>query len=541
MIKIRSVIPAGFKRANAPRTSDIHLCTFATENQYKILLILSWSHEMITDQLKPITITIDPCDDYPLSLSEIKYTFETLLSISGFPWSFIPVDINTPCDIYFGHRWVEAKQANLQIRMNVVRKLSRPIGTRKETLKSNRSIVLLYFSNDEKILPYFVDNGDRIVTFNNDIILSSFFLLLGWEENLIKRDRNDIHEIQLSFLYQNDLLHTPIINQYALLFRDVFSTTNYFLPSWPQDKKYAVALSHDVDYPELIPSIEIVRYLISKKSKSSLSKIHDILYKKESFFKFHEWMTLENKYAMKSAFYFCGFVGSLIRYLFIAPDPFYDVGKKNFKETMYILDKAGFEVGLHASYYAYRSEQQLRIEKENLEHSFGKAISGNRHHYWHLNPINPSETARMHADIGLLYDSSMAFDKASGFRRGICSPFHLYDRDRQSSVNIPQLPTALMDTHLFKHSRIHNFDSYQNHIRSLINEVRTYKGVLTVDYHVRVINNTFFPDYGKSYEFLLENITAEKDYYCDTPINVIRHWMHREKTLRDMSRSVILT
>ncbi len=240
---------------------------------------------------------------------------------------------------------------------------------------------------------------------------------------------------------------------------------------------------------------------------------------------------------MKSAFYFFGFLGSLVRYLLVAPDSFYDVRKKLYKDVMHIIDEAGFEVGLHASYYAYRSERQFRIEKENVEKSLGKAVSGNRHHYWHMNPNNPSETAQLHENIGLLYDSSIAFEEASGFRRSICSPFHLYNRDRQRSTNILQLPPTLMDDHLFGHSPNHKFNSYQDHILSLIKAVKTHDGVLTIDYHVRVLNTTFFPDWGKSYEFLLENIASEQDYYCDTPANVIRHCIHREKVLRDLSIS----
>ena len=146
---------------------------------------------------------IDPCDDYPLSLSEIKYTFETLLSISGFPWCFIPADLNTSCNIYFGHRCPHAKQANLQIKMNVGIKMTKPITVRTETLSSNRSIVLLCFNNDERTLTSTVESGDRVIFLNNDIILSSFFLLSGWEEGFIKRDRKDRHKIQFSFLYQN--------------------------------------------------------------------------------------------------------------------------------------------------------------------------------------------------------------------------------------------------------------------------------------------------------------------------------------------------
>ncbi len=212
---------------------------------------------MTIPQPKPVTIVIDPCDDYPLSLSEIRYTFETLLTISGFPWRFIRADLHSSCDIYFGHRCAQAKQAILKIEMNTVKKLTKPIAVRKETFRSNESILLLFFNDDDKTLPHVVEDGNKIVVLNNDILFSSFFLLSGWEESFIRRNRKGEHKIQDSFLYQNGLLHTPIINQYALLFRNLFSATHSFLPLWPQAKKYAVALSHDVDYPELIPHIEI--------------------------------------------------------------------------------------------------------------------------------------------------------------------------------------------------------------------------------------------------------------------------------------------
>jgi hypothetical protein len=213
--------------------------------------------------------------------------------------------------------------------MDVRIKFRKPKSFEKETLRSNKSIILLFFTDYDRTLPNVVELKDRIVFLNNDIIFSSFYLLSGLEERFIRLDSKDRHNIQDSFLYQNDPLHTPIINQHAILLRNLFSTTNSFLPVWPQAKKYAVALSHDVDYPEIIPYIEIVRYGIARKSKSKMSKMYDILSGKESFFKFNEWLTLESKYGMRSAFYFCGFLGSLTRYLLIAQDPFYDVTKKN--------------------------------------------------------------------------------------------------------------------------------------------------------------------------------------------------------------------
>ena len=106
------------------------------------------------------------------------------------------------------------------------------------------------------------------------------------------------------------------------------------------------------------------------------------------------------------------------------------------------LSQNGFEVGLHSSYLAYHSLDRFRAEKARVEETLGKTIYGNRHHYIHLNPNDPSETALMQHQIGLLYDSSICFLKRSGFRRGICSPFHLYDSKGHRPVppsNSPQL------------------------------------------------------------------------------------------------------
>lgn len=483
-------------------------------------------------QLRPVRILVERYEDYPLSSSEIEYVFETLLTIAGLSWQFIPTSQSDSCDIYFGYRYVQVRNAKILIRMEANRKngVMHPMSSDKTP-----SLTFLWFGQGKRYAASVVEHANDHVVVHNDIIFTAYYLLSGWEEKFIRRDKKDRHDIRDIFLYQNDLLHTPMVNQYARLFQSGFSSTHSFLPLWPGGKQYALALTHDVDYPEIIPCIEAFRYIVHNKGRSRFSKICDILTRKEHFFKFRDWLDLEKKCGMKSAFYFCGCKSSLLRYAFIAPDPFYDVREKHFRDVMHMIDDNGCEVGMHSSYFAYRSEQQFREEKANVEDSFGKAVYGNRHHYWHMNPDNPSETAQLHRRIGLLYDSSICFEKHSGFRRGICVPFHLYDGERGEWVDTIQLPTILMDNHLFGYCRNSRFDSYQDHVSSLLKAVRTCNGIFVVDYHVRVLNDTLFPDWGRSYEFLLDSIIAEKDCYNDTPVNIVRHWMSREKILREAS------
>ncbi len=477
--------------------------------------------------MKPITIAIEEREDYPLSLNEIKYTFRTLLTIAGLPWLFAPQNAEQAVDIYFGRAPCRGK---LFVEMASVD---------RNALRAPQGVV-----SEDGGLFFLFDGGQRRkdialedargLQIWNDIVLSSFWLLAGCEERFIPRDRNDSHQIQESFLYQNHLLHHPLVNHYSLIIKNVFAQTHNPLPLWPDNKRYAVALSHDVDYPEMIKWIEALRYLARCRQRSKISKVLDILRGRESFWRFEDWVALEQQYNMKSTFYFCGFQGNLLRYFVVAPDPFYDIRQQKFRKIIEWLDRNGFEVGMHSSYTAYRSLDQFRAEKQILEEVRGKPILGNRHHYWHVHPENPAETALLHSSLGLWYDSSLIFERHSGFRRGVCAPFYPYDRVGGRAIPVLQLPPVLMDDQLYGHIGYTEARNYQKEVDSLLNAVRKFHGMLIVDYHVRVFNDTFFPRWTDSYRYLLDSINRDDDFYCETLINVAKWWKEREeKILKD--------
>jgi hypothetical protein len=479
--------------------------------------------------MKPVRIMIEKIQDGSLTLNEIKYTFRTLLGIAGLP-SFFIKDQKDPSDIYYGKDCLGDYGLFIEMADIKKEKIGRPI----KVVKENNHAFLL-FTNSQRKDHLFIKNNNTTRIWN-DIILSSFYLLSGWEERFIHRDRKDRHSVQESVLYREKVLHDPIVNQYATILRDLFRASHNPIPPWPSDKKYAVALSHDVDYPEMIRSIEVLRYLGKYKLGAKLAKVSDILTGKENFWKFEDWVKLENRYGLKSAMYFCGLKGSLLRYFLKAPDPFYDVRQDQFKKILNYLVQNGFEVGMHSSYLAYQSIDRFLEEKKAVEESLGEPILGNRHHYWHMNPDNLSETAVMHDAMGLYYDSSICFAKRSGFRFGICSPFHLYDPIRHRHVGVLELPTSLMDDHLFKYFGLSTFSKPQFEIDALIHSVKEHAGVFFVDYHVRGFNETFYPKWVESYEYILKKIVEEGDFYSDTPLNIAKFWKKREADILRESR-----
>ena len=474
--------------------------------------------------MKPVRIIIENIPERSLAISEIKYTFRTLLSIAGLPFHFIE-DEKERADIYYGKAC--PRDYGLFIEMADIRRenIGRPI----KAVKENNHVFLL-FTNRQREDNLLITNTNNTCIWN-DIILSSFYLLSGWEERFIHRDRKDRHVVQESFLYREKILHDPIVNQYSTMLRNLFRTSHNPISLWPSNKRYAVALSHDVDYPEMIRWIEALRYLGKYKLSAKLAKLIDIFTGKENFWKFEDWVKLENRYGLKSAMYFCGAKGSLLRYVFKAPDPFYDVRQDQFKRVLNYLAQNGFEVGLHSSYLAYQSTDRFLEEKKTVEESLREPIFGNRHHYWHMNPDNLSETALIHDEIGLLYDSSVCFAKRCGFRFGICSPFHLYDPIRLRHARVLELPTSLMDDHLFKYFGLSYFSKPQFEIDALINSVKEHGGVFLVDYHVRGFNETFYPKWVETYKYILNKINEDGDFYSDTPLNIARYWKNREEDI----------
>ena len=262
--------------------------------------------------MKPVRIVIENIPEGPLTVSEIKYAFRTLLSIAGLPFHFIE-DEKESADIHYGKAC--PGDCGLFIEMAEIRRenIERPI----KIVKENNHVFFL-FTNRQREDNLLIGN-DHDTCIWNDIILSSFYLLSGWEERFIHRDRKDRHIVQESLLYREKILHHPIINQYSTILRDFFRASHQPIPLWPSNKKYAVALSHDVDYPEMIRWIEVLRYLLKYKMQSKLTKVMDIFTGKENFWKFEDWVKLENRYGLKSAMYFCGLKGSLLRYFLRSP------------------------------------------------------------------------------------------------------------------------------------------------------------------------------------------------------------------------------
>jgi len=281
------------------------------------------------------------------------------------------------------------------------------------------------------------------------------------------------------------------------------------LPLWPEDKSFALCLTHDVDeiHPpnSLRTGLRQARLLHRTKNswplvlKSCLRAIINSQFKKGRRISaksrtLDDWLEAEDKHGFKSTF-------------FIFPDKtthsnqwdctyrFKD--KIDFKasyitlaDTAREIDRLGWEIGLHPSYHSAAEKGLLKDEKKQLEQALNKAVISLRQHYLHY---DIKMTPGLQADAGFKVDSTLGFNRTIGFRSGTSFPHWCWDNQNKKMLPVLEIPLIIMDTALFHPNSLeYNQDLAINHCLQIMETVRKFGGCLTLNWHHDYISQDIY-------------------------------------------------
>lgn len=438
----------------------------------------------------PITIAIDPAARE--SLDEVRYALRTLAHTAGFSTHMVWFASGMTPDVYYG----PAKDVDAAIRIPAV-PWAFATAPNREPVRARRAMGLPFLEfPGETFGDALID--DRRLAYPSDVAFAAYWLLTGAVEPSYPRSRFDDLDLDRSVLVRDALLSQPLVSLHAAQWRARLDPAGTRALPWAWEEgaaRYAFAFTHDVDYPEIIRPIEVLRVL-RDRGVSGVPLAARVATGRSHFWTFREWVELAATHGTRPCFYFMARQGSLWQYARGTPDDFYDVRAPRFQRLFAELRDAGCEIGLHASYHAHRSTAMLRREVQRIAEAAGVECAGNRHHYWHLDPDDPNETLRRHAEAGLRYDSSLGLEYYPGFRRGICHPFRPFHPGRREVLPIVQLPPAWMDDHFDRRLAKNRIDDPDAVATSLLDAARATRGIAVVDYHSRGMNGEFFPRYG---------------------------------------------
>jgi len=422
-------------------------------------------------------------------VAEVKYTFRTLLGIAGFGVRFTWHHPGAVADLQYGG----PPEPKVPLHIPTSGWDFRAIPAREASgVEVWRGLPMLRFPGDH----WRVDTAPG--AWPGDLALMAFWLLTGADEARWPRDRRDNLGADQSVLVRDRLLPSAPVSRWAQALGVQLGAAGRtpLAPPWATSPgRAAFVFTHDVDYPQIIRSIEVVR-LLARRGPAGLASAVGVARGTNHFWTFREWVELAARYGTRPTFYFMARRGSLLKYARGLPDDFYDVRRPEFTRLFGELRDAGCEIGLHASYLAHRSAETLRVEAERVAHASGTAVLGNRHHYWHLDPADPNETLRRHELAGLRYDSSLGLEFFPGFRRGTCHPFRPFHPGERRALDTVQLPPAWMDDHFDRRLARNGITDPEAAAREILETARSTGGVAVVDYHSRGMNADFYPRYG---------------------------------------------
>jgi len=372
--------------------------------------------------------------------------------------------------------------------------------TAVEEILNHQGVIFEAFE-EEREYPCVISTIDRFKDINqNNVVLADeivpmeeiIFALSGVLNNNFKEPEVNKYEFKLKeeikkvFFEQN----LPFIRKWF----------------WPNFVKYCCVMTHDIDRMSIPPNSA------RKETPIVIKAIMRVVYYYQKYLlrrkKFEDYidliLTLENRYNIKSSFYFF-------------PD-YSDVTYEEFVNLLNKLKKGNFEVGLHSN---STSQEQLEREKQELEKKFGGGIVGSRQHTLKFSVPKTWQYQEQLLD----YDLSFYRNEEFGFRAGLCFPYRPLN-----TCSIIEIPTSFMDwTALHKKM---NYDQIKVVLSKIFMQIESYNGCLVLNFHNEYFNKMTFPHIYKTFIDTLEYIL--NDYWVTTARECVTWWKRRESAKIDV-------
>jgi peptidoglycan/xylan/chitin deacetylase (PgdA/CDA1 family) len=325
-----------------------------------------------------------------------------------------------------------------------------------------------------------------------------------------------------------------VLNPLGLLYRPVvdedYLKNGGAKPSWPGDKPFAVCLTHDVDAVASRSWRQALRLRDRPSSGEAFGgparKAAAVLKglagaaagarAADPFHAFDRCLDVEEKFGARSTFFFWPGASRVSKRhysdcLYELSDPIVFGGERcRVREMIREMDRRGWEIGLHPSWYSYDDPSELRRQKESVEEALGKDVVSLRQHLLHF---DVRVTPRAQSEAGFKYDSTLGFNDNVGFRFGTCRPWRVFDLKVDRELPLLEIPLIVQDVALMRPNKGLRLDpgAAFGYVVQLAGEVEKVGGVLTLLWHPDALT---VKEYGELYLRTLDFLKRKNAWFA---------------------------
>ncbi len=363
-----------------------------------------------------------------------------------------------------------------------------------------------------------------------------------------RRDQWECYSGAYTRLGEIGLLERPSLNHLATTLRGRLErhaasrgVTLESRPRWKGGRRFAVALTHDVDdvtQRSLTQSMRLLRQARGihsyafRAGLASLARGFIHSWESDPYWAFDRWMAEEERHGFHSSWYVCP-PHPAQRHEYDALYTLRDIvgyeGRHvHVDELIRDMVARGHEVGLHGSYMSHRDAAELLRQREQIGGAIGAAPPGIRQHFLRF---DPRATWAAQAEAGFAYDTTLGYNEALGFRAGIAAPFRPWDPVGRKPHSLWELPLTVMDGTLFRTLSL-DAGRATERVAGLLETVERAGGLAVLLWHPNVADERRFPGWMECYRRVLAWL-AGRDAWVTTAAEVAVWWADRSRLESD--------
>ena len=360
------------------------------------------------------------------------------------------------------------------------------------------------------------------------------------------RDQWGCWEYGFSESFWRGALWVPEVDSWVEQQRQEVASDLDLEPRWPEERAFAVCLTHDVDMVSRQmtplqawrglrqalrfrePSGQLVARL-SDAARQAARALHFGMHRTPiTGATLEQCLDLEREYGVRGSYFFTVLPLRPSPYdcTYALDDPCRFRGRRvHVGQVIRELVAEGFDVGLHGSYGSAIDFEALSVEKAALEGAAGVAIRSTRQHYLHW---EIDTTPRLQEQVGLRADSTLGFNRNVGFRAGSSLPFYWFDLLAQSRRDVLEVPLIIQEAALMGGNALDlNLELAKQIIDQMMQAVQRVGGVLTLLFHPHSLLST---NYVALFRWSIEQ-SLSRGAWVTSLGDIERWWRGREARL----------
>lgn len=305
-----------------------------------------------------------------------------------------------------------------------------------------------------------------------------------------------------------------------------------FLSPWPDGRRWAVALTHDVDIVAAWPAFAAMRWLelvrgghpglAARAMRAAAGNALGAPVPRAV----EAILAAEERHGVRATWFFlCGTptIATIRR-----GDLTYRPESRAARDLLASVGAAGHEIGLHGSFATWRDSAIMAGQRERLAAISGRPVEGVRQHFLRM---RPGETQRAMADAGFRSDATFGFSDRNGFRLGVTDVLGgFFDFQRDEPLALDVVPLVWMDRALSKYRGVEDPELWIDDALALAAISRAAGGLWTGLWHPNLTDALGYPDAPRAFDRLIRELVADEPFVA--PVGELVAWRSARRAVR---------